>query len=102
MEDFIFRALLTIGYMFLSSWAGTEVCAPDIMLWNILFVILNLTHTLLLTWRFLPPTLTLELTELYLKVSRSKFAVESNCLFSGFFFLFLIDKDVLIFRYLNR
>lgn len=31
-------------------------------------VILNLTHTGLLAWRFLPPTLTLELTDLYLKV----------------------------------
>ncbi|GJQ67292.1 hypothetical protein Trydic_g8193 [Trypoxylus dichotomus] len=62
------RALLTLGYVFLTFWAAIEVCAPDILLWNLLLVILNLTHTLLLTWRFLPPTLTLELTELYLKV----------------------------------
>ncbi|KAK9693994.1 Popeye protein conserved region [Popillia japonica] len=62
------RALLTLGYVFLTFWAGIEVCAPDILLWNLLLVILNLTHTVLLTWRFLPPTLTLELTELYLKV----------------------------------
>lgn len=63
-----FRALLSVGYIFLTFWAGVDICAPDILLWNILLVILNLTHTALLTWRFLPPTLTLELTELYLKV----------------------------------
>ncbi|XP_071053052.1 blood vessel epicardial substance-A-like [Onthophagus taurus] len=62
------RALLTLGYVFLTFWAAADVCSPDILLWNLLLVILNLTHTVLLTWRFLPPTLTLELTELYLKV----------------------------------
>ncbi|XP_044268786.1 uncharacterized protein LOC123013967 [Tribolium madens] len=64
----IVRALLSIGYFFLTLWGGVEVCAPDILLWNSLLVILNLTHTVLLAWKFLPPTLTLELTDLYLKV----------------------------------
>lgn len=59
---------MTVGYTFLTFWGGVDICAPDILLWNVILVILNLTHTLLLTWRFLPPTLTLELTELYLKV----------------------------------
>ncbi|KAG5873856.1 hypothetical protein JTB14_019531 [Gonioctena quinquepunctata] len=63
-----FRALLSIGYFFLTIWGGVEVCAPDILLWNLAIVILNAGHTALLTWKFLPPTLTLELTELYLKV----------------------------------
>ncbi|KAF7268005.1 hypothetical protein GWI33_018806 [Rhynchophorus ferrugineus] len=62
------RALLSFGYFFLAIWGGVEVCAPDILLWNSIIVILNCTHTALLTWRFLPPTLTLELTELYIKV----------------------------------
>ncbi|XP_048520992.1 blood vessel epicardial substance-A isoform X2 [Dendroctonus ponderosae] len=62
------RALLSFGYFFLAIWGGIEVCAPDILLWNLIIVILNCTHTALLTWRFLPPTLTLELTELYIKV----------------------------------
>nr|XP_015835225.1 PREDICTED: uncharacterized protein LOC100141516 [Tribolium castaneum] len=64
----IVRALLSIGYFFLTLWGGVEVCAPDILLWNSLLVVLNLTHTVLLAWKFLPPTLTLELTDLYLKV----------------------------------
>ncbi|RZC39702.1 Popeye domain containing protein [Asbolus verrucosus] len=64
----IVRALLSVGYFFLTIWGGVEVCAPDILLWNSLLVVLNLTHTALLAWRFLPPTLTLELTDLYLKV----------------------------------
>ncbi|XP_057665400.1 blood vessel epicardial substance-B-like [Diorhabda carinulata] len=62
------RALLSIGYFFLTIWGGIDICAPDILLWNVINVILNAGHTALLTWRFLPPTLTLELTELYLKV----------------------------------
>ncbi|XP_017773183.1 PREDICTED: blood vessel epicardial substance-B-like [Nicrophorus vespilloides] len=62
------RALLSLGYLLLTSWAGSEVCSPDLVLWTSLLLILNLTHTCILTWRFLPPTLTLELTELYLKV----------------------------------
>ncbi|CAH1961972.1 unnamed protein product [Acanthoscelides obtectus] len=64
----IVRALLSIGYFFTTIWGGLEVCAPDILLWNFIIVLLNATHTALLTWKFLPPTLTLELTELYLKV----------------------------------
>lgn len=68
-NTFCFRALLSFGYFFLAIWGGVEVCAPDILLWNLIIVILNCTHTALLTWRFLPPTLTLDLTELYLKVS---------------------------------
>ncbi|KAL1497062.1 hypothetical protein ABEB36_008087 [Hypothenemus hampei] len=62
------RALLSFGYFFLAIWGGLEVCAPDVLLWNIIIVILNCTHTALLTWRFLPSTLTLDLTELYIKV----------------------------------
>ncbi|KAJ8966697.1 hypothetical protein NQ314_003347 [Rhamnusium bicolor] len=62
------RALLSIGYFFLTIWGGVEVCASDILLWNLVIVILNATHTALLTWKFLPPTLTLELTDLYLKL----------------------------------
>ncbi|CAG9840106.1 unnamed protein product [Diabrotica balteata] len=62
------RALLSIGYFFLTIWGGVEICAPDILLWNLIIVILNAGHTALLTWKFLPPTLTLELTDLYLKV----------------------------------
>lgn len=68
-NTFCFRALLSFGYFFLAIWGGVEVCAPDILLWNLIIVILNCTHTALLTWRFLPPTLTLDLTELYIKVS---------------------------------
>ncbi|VEN49197.1 unnamed protein product [Callosobruchus maculatus] len=64
----VHRALLSIGYFFSTIWGGLEVCAPDILLWNFIIVLLNATHTALLTWKFLPPTLTLELTDLYLKV----------------------------------
>lgn len=66
---FIFRALLSIGHCFITIWGGVEICALDILLWNCLIVFLNVTHTAILTWRFLPPTLSLEMTDLYLKVS---------------------------------
>ncbi|KAK4879120.1 hypothetical protein RN001_007266 [Aquatica leii] len=64
----LFRALITIGYIFLTIWTGVDTCSPDLLLSHALLIILNLTHTCLLTWRFLPPTLSLELTELYLKM----------------------------------
>ncbi|XP_060518626.1 blood vessel epicardial substance-B-like [Cylas formicarius] len=62
------RALLSFGYFFLAVWGGVKICAPDILLWNSIIVLLNCVHTALLTWRFLPPTLTPELTELYIKI----------------------------------
>ncbi|CAH0557305.1 unnamed protein product [Brassicogethes aeneus] len=64
----IVRALLTIGSFFLTIWGGVEVCALDILLWNGLNFLLNCIYSGLLTWKFLPPTLTLELLELYMKV----------------------------------
>ncbi|XP_045471390.1 blood vessel epicardial substance-A-like [Harmonia axyridis] len=62
------RTLLSIGHCFITIWGGVEICALDILLWNSLIVFLNVTHTAILTWRFLPPTLSLEMTDLYLKV----------------------------------
>lgn len=65
---FFFRALLTFGFLFSVFWAGGELCALDILLWDVILTAVNLTHTLQLTWKFLPPTLSLEMTDLYLKV----------------------------------
>ncbi|XP_077294217.1 uncharacterized protein LOC143916840 [Arctopsyche grandis] len=62
------RALAAIGFLLLAAWAGTELCAPDVLAWNIVLVVVNSIHTILLIIRFLPPALSLELTELYLRL----------------------------------
>nr|CAD7458045.1 unnamed protein product [Timema tahoe] len=60
--------LLCIGFLLSTLWAGIHVCAPDAFAWNLVLVLVNTIHTILLTHRFLPSSLSLELTELYLKL----------------------------------
>nr|CAD7263234.1 unnamed protein product [Timema shepardi] len=60
--------LLCIGFLLSTLWAGIHVCAPDAFAWNLVLVLVNTIHTILLAHRFLPPSLSLELTELYLKL----------------------------------
>ncbi|XP_054262612.1 blood vessel epicardial substance-like [Macrosteles quadrilineatus] len=75
----VLRALLCAGFIVSALWAGIHVCTPDMFAWNLLLAGLNLIHAVILTCRFLPPALSVELTELYvrmfkpLKVSRNHF-----------------------------
>ncbi|XP_067011153.2 popeye domain-containing protein 2-like [Anabrus simplex] len=64
----LLRALLCVGFFLSALWAGIHVCSPDVFAWNVGLVFLNALHTALLACRFLPPPLSLELTELYLKL----------------------------------
>jgi hypothetical protein len=64
----VFRAFLCVGFFLSALWAGIHVCAPDAFAWSLGLVFLNAVHTAVLTCRFLPPPLSLELTELYLKL----------------------------------
>ncbi|XP_063219900.1 popeye domain-containing protein 3-like isoform X2 [Bacillus rossius redtenbacheri] len=66
----LLRSLLSVGFVLSTLWAGIHVCAPDAFAWNVVLVFLNTAHTLILTCRILPPPLSIELTELYLKVFR--------------------------------
>jgi hypothetical protein len=57
-----------VGFFLSALWAGIHVCTPDAFAWSIGLVFLNAVHTAILTCRFLPPPLSVELTELYLKL----------------------------------
>ncbi|XP_050682363.1 blood vessel epicardial substance-like [Leptidea sinapis] len=56
------------GAVLMGMWAGAEVCAPDILVWSLAILLVNSIHTVFLIIRFLPPSLSLELTDLYLKL----------------------------------
>lgn len=47
----IVRALAAAGFILLAAWASTELCAPDVLGWNIILVIINSVHTVLLIIR---------------------------------------------------
>ncbi|KAJ9591756.1 hypothetical protein L9F63_001692 [Diploptera punctata] len=64
----LLRAFLCVGFFLSALWAGIHVCAPDAFAWSVGLVFLNAVHTIMLTCRFLPPPLSLELSELYLKL----------------------------------
>ncbi|CAB3242888.1 unnamed protein product [Arctia plantaginis] len=64
----VLRALAAAGAVLMGLWAGAEVCAPDVLIWSLALVLVNSIHTVFLIIRFLPPALSLELTELYLKL----------------------------------
>ncbi|KAL6266233.1 blood vessel epicardial substance-like [Pogonomyrmex barbatus] len=62
------RTFLTAGFMLAALWAGFTICALDAMLWCLALGLLNGIHSLILACRFLPPALSPELAELYLKL----------------------------------
>ncbi|CAG9560386.1 unnamed protein product [Danaus chrysippus] len=64
----VLRALAAAGAVLMGMWAGAEVCAPDVLAWSLALVLVNSIHTIFLIIRFLPPALSLELTDLYLKL----------------------------------
>lgn len=45
------RALIAACFLLLAIWAATELCAPDVLAWNITLVIINSFHTVLLILR---------------------------------------------------
>ncbi|KPI97935.1 Blood vessel epicardial substance [Papilio xuthus] len=64
----VLRALAAAGAVLMAMWAGAEVCAPDILAWSLAVLLVNSVHSVFLIIRFLPPALSLELTDLYLKL----------------------------------
>ncbi|XP_053602958.1 blood vessel epicardial substance-like [Plodia interpunctella] len=64
----VLRALAAAGAVLMGMWAGAEICAPDVLAWSLALVLVNSIHTIFLIIRFLPPALSLELTDLYLKL----------------------------------
>lgn len=65
---FVLRALLTAGFMLAGIWAGFTICSLDIVVWSLFLSLVNGIYSLILACRFLPPALSPELAELYLKL----------------------------------
>ncbi|KAK3912482.1 Blood vessel epicardial substance, partial [Frankliniella fusca] len=66
----LYRFLLVLGALLTAVWASFHLCAFDVFLWNVGLLVVNAGHTAALVVRFLPPALSPDLTELYLKVFR--------------------------------
>lgn len=62
------RALLFLGFLISGLWASTDVCAADALLWYGSLALINGVHTLKLCKKLMPPALSVELMELYLRV----------------------------------
>jgi len=62
------RLLVCIGALLTAIWASFHLCAFDVFAWNVALLLVNMVHSGLLIRRFLPPALSPELTELYLKL----------------------------------
>lgn len=56
-------------------WASFHLCAFDVFVWNTALMLVNAAHTAALVVRFLPPALSPDLTDLYLKVRCSQILV---------------------------
>ncbi|VVC43581.1 RmlC-like jelly roll fold,Popeye protein [Cinara cedri] len=62
------RALLFVGFIISGLWSSTDVCAVDALIWYALLALINGVHTLKLCKKLLPPALSVELMELYVRV----------------------------------
>ncbi|XP_050548332.1 blood vessel epicardial substance-like, partial [Daktulosphaira vitifoliae] len=65
---FDYWASLFLGFILSSIWASTDVCAMDALIWYCLMALVNGVYTVKLCKKFMPPTLSTELMELYLRV----------------------------------
>uniref|UniRef100_A0A8D8Z0Q2 Blood vessel epicardial substance n=1 Tax=Cacopsylla melanoneura TaxID=428564 RepID=A0A8D8Z0Q2_9HEMI len=63
-----FRLLLVVGLLISAFWSGVHVCFYDAFVWNMVLAVVNASHAGALISIFLPPALSIELTELYIRV----------------------------------
>lgn len=62
------RGLLFLGFLLSGLWASTDVCAVDALLWYGSLALINGVHALRLCKKLMPPALSVELMELYLRM----------------------------------
>ncbi|XP_067676720.1 blood vessel epicardial substance-like [Haliotis asinina] len=78
---FFLRCLLLVGFVFFLLWAGLFVCMLDILVWNAIFVAVNLGHIGYLTYVNFPVKMHDQMEDIYsklfrpLKMSRQEFAL---------------------------
>ncbi|XP_063846400.1 blood vessel epicardial substance-like isoform X2 [Scylla paramamosain] len=59
LSGLVMRAVLSVGVLLFTLWAGLDLCAVDILAWNLSFLLLNGAHVLYLTYTVWPPVYTL-------------------------------------------
>ncbi|XP_076308340.1 popeye domain-containing protein 3-like isoform X3 [Tachypleus tridentatus] len=75
----IMHVLLIFGFLMFSTWSWNTLCAPDIFLWNFMFMLLNMGHVLYILYKMHPVLFTEELEAIYrnmflpFKISRQLF-----------------------------
>ena len=68
LSGLVMRAVLSVGVLLFTLWAGLDLCAVDILAWNLSFLLLNGAHVLYLTYTVWPPRVHPDLLDLYEKV----------------------------------
>lgn len=68
MSGLFLRTSLSAASLLFALWAGVYICAPDIFVWHLAFLLINATHALYLCVRLCPPRVHPELRELYAKL----------------------------------
>ncbi|XP_042214644.1 blood vessel epicardial substance-like [Homarus americanus] len=70
MSALVMRVVLCVGILLFSLWAVLDICAVDILAWNLSFLMINTGHVLYLTYSVWPPRVHKDLVDLYDKVFR--------------------------------
>nr|XP_045623941.1 blood vessel epicardial substance-like [Procambarus clarkii] len=70
MSALVMRIVLCAGILLFTLWAGLDICAMDILAWNLSFLLVNTGHVLYLTYSVWPPRVHKDLVDLYDKVFR--------------------------------
>ncbi|CAG2199990.1 BVES [Mytilus edulis] len=81
---FFLRLVISFGYLFFGLWAGVFVCMPDVLAWNLGFLLVNFVHVMYLGYQMCPTRLGHLTKELYekmfkpLNVDRKRFKALTN------------------------
>ena len=67
-HSFFLRLIISFGYLFFGLWGGVFVCMPDVLVWNIGFLVINVTHLAYLGCRMCPIRLGKLTQDLYEKM----------------------------------
>ena len=68
LHAYFLRLILSLGYVFLSLWAGLFICMLDIVTWSCVFITVNISHLTYLSYQIFPVRLPHETNDLYKKI----------------------------------
>ena len=76
---FFLRLMLNFGFLFLVIWSAVFICMPDVLAWNLVFMLVNMLHLAYLGFQIIPQRFSKTCEDVYaktfkpLKVSRRQF-----------------------------